>query len=143
MLYFTANDCFIMAAARGDMLTVDRFIANGQELTALHSELLYTALHAAADFGSAAVVQKLLDVGVSPNLRDARLGRTALHFAAQSGRTEIIRILLDHGADRSISCFEGMLPYVLAEEHGQCEAREMLKFVPPEIQHCLVTIFVY
>jgi len=31
-----------------------------------------------------------------------------------------------------------MLPFELADEHGQCEAREMLKFVPPEIQHCKV-----
>ena len=101
------DNIFIMAAARNDIKVVMGYVDKGQELSVLHTELQYTALHAAADFGAAAVVEFLLTIGFNPNIRDARLGRTALHFAAQNGRSEIIRILLDNGADRSIVCFQG------------------------------------
>ena len=41
-----------MAAGQGDMEKFEECLANGQELAALHSELKYTAVHAAADFGA-------------------------------------------------------------------------------------------
>lgn len=132
------NDLFIMSSARGDMKTFEKCLASGQELAVVHSELKYTALHAAADFGAQNVVEKLLSCGISPNVRDARFGRTALHFAAQSGRSEIARVLLEKGADRTITCYQGFLPFEVAHDHGHVETREILKQPPPEIQHAQV-----
>lgn len=133
------NDRFIMACARGDVAKYDECLAKGQELAAIHSELKYTALHAAADFGALTIVDKLLSTGISPNVRDARYGRTALHFAAQSGRSEIVVLLLDKGADRSLMCFNDMMPFEVADDQGHFECREILKQVPPEVQIASVT----
>jgi len=133
------NDRFIMACARGDMAKYNECLAKGQELAAIHSELKYTALHAAADFGSLEIVDKLLLTGISPNVRDARYGRTALHFAAQSGRNEIAVLLLDRGADRTLTCFSDLMPFEVADDQGHFECREILKQVPPEVQIASVT----
>lgn len=42
------NDDFVNAAARGDKILFEDFISSGQELISIHSDLKYTALHAAA-----------------------------------------------------------------------------------------------
>lgn len=134
------NDNFIMTAARGDIKNLEGFLNAGQELACLHSELHYTALHAASDFGSGNAVVKLLATGVSPNIRDARYGQTALHFAAQSGRSSIVELLIAKGADRTIANYKGTLAFEIADEQGHYECREILKFPPPEIQHAAVSI---
>jgi hypothetical protein len=133
------NDQFVMACARNDVRKFDECLAKGQELAAIHSELKYTGLHAAADFGAIDIVEKLLLTGISPNVRDARHGRTALHFAAQSGRCAIAMLLLDKGADRTLTDFSGMVPCEIADDQGHAECREILKQVPPEIQFAQVT----
>ena len=127
------NNLFIMAAGQGDMEVFEGYLAQGQELTALHSELKYTALHAAADFGAEEPLKWLIRTKVNLDLRDGRLGRTPLHYAAASGRSNIIRLLLDGGADRTLVDYKGLLPYQIADEHGYYEAKELLKMVPPEI----------
>jgi len=132
------NDLFIMAAARDDVPAFERCLANGQELAALHSDLQYTALHAAADFGAARVVKMLIQTGISVNLRDAKRGMTALHFAAQSGRTAICELLIEHGADRTMSSYEGKLPYEIADYQGHFECREKLKHVPTEVSEVML-----
>jgi hypothetical protein len=133
------NKNFILAAARGDLKLFQKFLAEGQDLIALHPEIGYTALHAAADFGCTPIVKELLLAGVSSNIRDTRKAQTPLHFAAQSGRTDICRLLLDKGADRSVASSEGLLAFEIAHEYGHVECREILKQVPPEIHHISVT----
>lgn len=133
------NDIFVMACARNDIKKFNECLAKGQELAAIHSELKYTGLHAAADFGAKDIVERLLLAGISPNVRDARHGRTALHFAAQSGRCEIASLLLEKGADRSLADFTGSLPCEIADDQGHAECREILKQIPPEIQYAQVT----
>lgn len=127
------NNRFIMSCARNDIEAIKKSIEAGQEITAMHSELKYTGLHAAADFGSIDALKLLLDTGVSPNIRDARFGQTALHFAAQSGREEVVRVLLEYSADRSTPDLKGLLPRDIANEHGFILCREMLKDPPPPI----------
>lgn len=134
------NDTFIMTCARGDMKKFEEYMNKGQELAALHSTLKYTALHAAVDFGSKDVVERLLLTGISPNVRDARFGRTALHFAAQSGRSEIASLLLDKGADRSIAAYDNVLPFEIADHQGHIMCREILKQVPTEIRNAHVSM---
>lgn len=133
------NDIFVMSCARNDIKKFNDCLAKGQELAAIHSELKYTGLHAAADFGAKEIVERLLSAGISPNVRDARHGRTALHFAAQSGRCEIAILLLEKGADRSLADFTGSLPCEIADDQGHAECREILKQIPPEIQYAQVT----
>jgi ankyrin repeat protein len=127
------NNRFIMSCARNDVETIKKSIESAQEITAMHSELKYTGLHAAADFGAIDALKLLLDTGVSPNIRDARFGQTALHFAAQSGREEVVRVLLEYNADRSTPDLKGLLPRDIANEHGFIMCREMLKDPPPPI----------
>ena len=134
----TKNDQFIMAAAHGNRKVFDKFLAIGQELAALHSELKYTALHAAADFGHIEIVKELISTGMSVNIRDARHGQTPLHFAGQSNRCDIARMLLDAGADRTIPNYKNILPYQLADQQGNFEAREILKHTPPAVQYITV-----
>lgn len=45
------NDRFVMLAAAGKLAEFRGMVEKGHELTCLHSELKYTALHGAADFG--------------------------------------------------------------------------------------------
>lgn len=128
------NDNFVMLAARGDLDGLEKCLSDGQELTATHSQLQYTALHAAAEFGQKDVIICLLNTGISVNTRDAFRGQTALHYCAQAGRTEIALLLLERGADRNLTNYEGQLPYQVADEQGHYQCREVMKFPPPEIQ---------
>ena len=137
----TKNDCFIMAAAQGDIKTFDKFLAIGQELAALHSELKYTALHAAADFGHQTICKKLINTGMNLNVRDVKKGQTPLHYAGQSNRPLIAQLLLEAGADRNIASYKGTLPYQLADDQGNFEVREILKHPPPGIQYVTVLKF--
>lgn len=133
------NDQFVMAAARGDLKFLRKFIQDGYDITAIHSELKYTAVHAAADFGSLPAVKLLIESGIPLSIRDGRLGRTPLHFAAQSGRTDIAQLIVKSGGDRQMADFANLLPFQVADENGYCECRELLKQPPPAIQHCEVT----
>jgi hypothetical protein len=134
----TNNDQFVMAAAHGNVKALEKFLAIGQELAAIHTELKYTALHAAADFGHRHIVEMMIKTGMSVNIRDGRNGQTPLHFAGQSNRCEIARDLLDAGADRTIKSYKGLLPYQLADQQGNFECREILKHPPPAIQYVTV-----
>eukprot|EP01038_Epipyxis_sp_PR26KG_P006935 gene6935-9489_t len=127
------NDHFIMAAAGGDIGSLKRFLQNGKELTSLHSQLRYTCLHAAADFGQIEIAQELIKAGLSVNVKDARKEQTALHFAAQSGRIEIIEFLLSQDADRTIINGNGLLPYEVALKQGHIDCADALKFLPPSV----------
>ena len=133
------NDRFIMAAAKNDVREFETFLAKGIELAALHSELGYTAVHAAADFGAIDTLQRLIKTGISLNVKDIRRGQTPLHFAAMSGRIEIIKLLLDAGCDRSILNYAGMKASQVAEEQGNIPCREMLKLAPLPIVTAVVT----
>lgn len=129
------NNRFIMSAAEGHMELFRQFIENKQELTCLHSELHYTALHAAADFGQCAIINYIISLGFSLDIKDPKHGQTALHYAAWGGRTEVAKILIDAGANRQLPCNKGILPYQAADKMGHIPCREVLKFLPPTVQH--------
>jgi hypothetical protein len=133
------NDRFIMAAATNSIRKFDIFLAKGQELAAVHSDLGYTALHAAADFGALDTLKRLLKAGITPNIRDIKRGGTPLHFAAMSGRVEIVKILLDAGADRDIANYNGQVPFQVAADQGHVECREILKAPPLPVPIVTIT----
>ena len=133
------NNRFVIAAARGDWKEFNRCLAAGQELSVLHSTLHYTAIHAAAEFGTHSMIAALCERGVSINVRDSRLGQTPLHYAASGGKFECAKLLLSKGADRAIACNRGQLPFVVVIEMGNMECAELLKQRPPEIVHFVVS----
>ena len=86
---------------RGHTWTAWR-IADGQSLQATHSQLGYTCLHAAVEFGQASAVRVLLNAGALLDSHLAPSGRTPLHYAAQHGRVEIAKMLLEAGASKKV-----------------------------------------
>lgn len=124
-------DQFVMAAAMGDVETFQQFLNINQELTSLHSQLHYTALHAAAEFGKVEIINMLRGTGLSLDIRDPVRGQTALHFAGYAGRSEVALALLEAGANRQILCYSDIYPFQAAEKQGHVECREILKFLPP------------
>lgn len=92
---------FVGAAARGDLETVRRMLADGVDVNA-RNERGSTALQIAAHFGKEDVVRALLphDPELSIRANDgwrALTSAAANTFATPGGRTQVLRILLEHG----------------------------------------------
>ena len=135
------NDRFVMLAASGKLEEFKAMVEKGHELTCLHSELKYTALHGAADFGQVAVVQYIITTGVSLNMKDPRKKQTALHVAAYNGREGVVKVLLAANADRKIPDIQDNLAYYYADMQGHFEVRELLKYLPPTVRDLKVSFF--
>jgi ankyrin repeat protein len=86
------------AAMRGDVGQVRSLLREGSDVNAAQGDGM-TALHWAAETGSAELTEMLLYAGA--NVRAVtRLGDyTPLHLAARGGRTDVVRALLGAGAD--------------------------------------------
>ena len=90
-----------------------------------------TALHFAAQSGSAAVVSLLLeaqlvDVDARAAYNDGP-GRTPLHEAALKGHVEAARVLLEHGCHIGLPCgFEDETPLAFAIENGHLRLVQLL-----------------
>jgi hypothetical protein len=136
------NNIFVMSAAEGDVEKFDYYVKELRiDLLSLHSELHYTALHAAADFGQLEIIRRILETGLSLDIKDPLRGQTALHFAADSGRAEVALLLINSGANRELTNNEGVLPFQAAHKHGYIETREILKFLPPPVSQFEVNQF--
>ena len=101
--------------ARDDATDIDRFLsaclgadrADAQRLVADHPGLLDRltdaelggAIVQAAEAGSTAAVELMLDLGFPIDARGGDNGGTALHAAAYAGSAATVRFLLDRGAD--------------------------------------------
>lgn len=135
------NNEFVMLAAEGRLKEFCQCLAEGQEVaTSWHSDLRFTALHAAAEFGQLEILRAILQTGVSVNLREPYRGRTALHCAAAGGRFEAVQLLLAAGADRLMRTLRGTLPYEMAARQQHEECADLLKFLPPAVQHVKVSL---
>jgi len=85
-----------------------------------------TLLHAPAQAGHAALVERLLARGANVHAWDEN-GRTPLHLAAQAGHREVAELLLEHGADVNAADLQGHTPTGLAAEAGHEELAEFLR----------------
>jgi ankyrin repeat protein len=86
------------AAMRDDAELTGMLLYAGANLRATTRLGGYTPLHLAAEAGSPAAMQKLLELGADPNAV-ATAGTTALMLASASGNVAIVTRLLDKGAD--------------------------------------------
>jgi hypothetical protein len=82
------------------------------------------ALAHAARYGQSAVLERLLAMGVDPNLADE--GWTALHYAARANRGDIVRMLLRGGASVNAVTTEGWTPWMLAAREGHDSVAQAL-----------------
>jgi hypothetical protein len=120
------------AASQGDELSVKDLLREGARVDSLYIPPLQEGedvrvqpsgcmpLHAAAENGSTAVAQLLLQRGAPINACD-RDGATALHRAAYWGQHEVIGLLLEHGADPSACDHDLMTPLHNAAIRGMSQ----------------------
>lgn len=94
-----------MAALRGDLDEVRRYIAAGGDLNG-RDTFGSTPLIIAITFGRTDVGKALIDAGADLKLRNKQ-GWTPLHIAALFGNKELVRALLDKGADRQLRDYDG------------------------------------
>lgn len=85
----------------------------------------YTALHHAAFWDEAAVIDSLVEAGADSEARDID-GRTPLHAAALKGSSEAVVALVRHGVELNALDGEGRAPLHLAAEYGHIYAAEAL-----------------
>jgi hypothetical protein len=83
-----------------------------------------TAIHRAAEGGSAEVLQMLLDARGCPHTPDSQ-GQSPLCYAAEEGRTGCARLLLQAGASPSAK-YRGATPYQWALNGGHAECAALL-----------------
>ncbi|MFC8034902.1 ankyrin repeat domain-containing protein [Streptomyces griseoincarnatus] len=85
-----------------------------------------TPMTEAAMFGRAAVVEALIDAGVSTGAQRVRIPYVPLVLAATLGHTDVVDVLLDRGADIEDRDFKGRSPLEWAVSFGQPAAVRLL-----------------
>ena len=85
------------------------------------------SMTAAAFWGHAHVIRKLLGPWGMPVEGVDYAGDTALHDAARFGHTEIVGLLLDAGANPIRPNKDGFSALDLAEEHGKADVVKLIR----------------
>lgn len=106
--FSTAGECMTCKCEVNVAMTDDNKLVEacmrGSEDDVIHllkggaSPNTISAIHYAAERGSKAIVQALLDGGTSVDIPNP-VGQTALHCAARNGHEDVIKRLLENGAD--------------------------------------------
>ena len=114
------------AAMRGDVLEVQALLRSGEDVNAAQGDGM-TALHWAAELGSADLTETLIAAGA---YLDAvtRLGDfTALHIAARGGEGSVVRVLAGAGANvNARTSAGGVTPLHYASASGGADAVRVL-----------------
>jgi len=84
------------------------------------------ALVEAAEQGSLADIQSLLDRHADINAFDCYNSQTPLHYASQNGHHQCIEILLDRQAEANIQGYNNITPLHLASSIGNRQCIEIL-----------------
>jgi ankyrin repeat protein len=85
----------------------------------------YPLLHFAANYGSQAIIDLLLQYGADPNITTEK-GYTVLHLAARDGNIELANLLLQYRADINVQDYWGDTPLHWAFEANHIEFCENL-----------------
>jgi len=114
------------AVTRRDRYGVKLLLEYGAEVDEdLAAALRLTPLHQAALRGSAEEVERLLNSGADPNVRDV-FGRTPLHYAAARNHKAVAELLLKHGADPNAKDDGRVTPLDLAAGRCAVDVLELL-----------------
>lgn len=103
------------AAVGSNVATASYLIQNAADIDTKTGEG-ETALHKAAQAGSADLVKILLASSAKPNVPNKSESRTPLHFAVIAGNVDAVGWLLAAGADQRFIDVNYMSPYILAEK---------------------------
>ncbi|KUO85524.1 MAG: hypothetical protein AT711_06515, partial [Thermoproteus sp. CIS_19] len=114
------------AVASGRLWAAEALVEAGAEVNEdLAAALRLTPLHLAALRGGAEEVERLLNSGADPNVRDV-FGRTPLHYAAARNHKAAAELLLKHGADPNAKDNGGETPLDLAAKWCAAETGALL-----------------
>jgi hypothetical protein len=97
------------AAARGDVRTLKRLLAEDPKLVGTTDKEGRTPLHCAAERGSVDACRALVDSGAALNARDDN-GETPLHYAVRDRWRPGVGLLIAGGADPQIPDLWGRTP---------------------------------
>ena len=115
---------FFSACSNGFPRLVDRMLEKG--FTIGDNQYSRGLPQLAAAGGSAAIVEKLIQLGFNMN-RENELGWTPLHAAAEKGHSQVVAILLSQGADVNDRTLSGKSAYNIAVSLGKTEVADLLK----------------
>jgi len=121
-----ADDIFF-DILKNDLEKVRHAIDGNPKLLELKSLNGATPLYAAADAGSAGIVEYLLNKGADVNFTsDMYSYYTPLFTACYNGRERIVKMLLDKGADPNVADSNGLTPLHEAASRGFVNIARML-----------------
>ncbi len=108
----------MVAAARGGYpKAIKSLITAGTSVDSVDEKMGIAPLHAAVGEGHDDMVQHLLNLHASPDIKDS-LDQTALHKAAANGQTQMAQVLLGMGAYVDAENLINERPLHLAAAHG-------------------------
>jgi ankyrin repeat protein len=120
-----ANNKLIEAIKRNQIEECRGLILNGANLHTLSIVDLYlyslkrfSALHFAAWYGGAMLIQMFVDLGLHPDTRN-KDNDTPLHLAAWEGNDQAIKKLIDLGASIEATNNEGTTPIMWSASNGK------------------------
>jgi len=115
------------ASSSGHLEIVQWLLSRSANLTARdeRSNLGWTSLHAAANYGHVEISRLLLRYKADSNAH-CRDGRTPLHIASGVGRVDVARLLLEHGADVNARGDSRNTPLFAASMYGRLEVARLL-----------------
>lgn len=115
---------FFSACSNGFARLADKMLEKG--FTIGENQYTHGLPHLAAAGGSAAIVEKLIQLGFAMNGKN-ELGWTPLHAAAEKGHSQVMAMLLARGADINARTLSGKSAYNIAVALGHAEASDLLK----------------
>lgn len=146
------EQAMLRACQRRDAPTVRRLLAAGVNVHAVtRSDVFgslmrgYSAVHLAAEAGSATIIRDLVAYGADVQVADPELKQTALHFAASNGHLGACAALLDAAASLAAVDHQGSTALVTAakKRHGDFCAYLLDRGAPfePAAAHCCLEWF--
>jgi cytohesin len=116
---------FHLAAWRGDLTGVGRFLDQGADVNIQDSQFNWTPLYWASFSGQRDVAEFLISKGADVNARD-EWNDVPLHYAAVHGHRELTKLLLTKGAEVNARTTDGKTPLYDAVRAGHRGVAELL-----------------
>jgi ankyrin repeat protein len=112
---------------------MDALIAHNQNAIYQRRKSGETYLHFAAAFGSAAIVNRLIDLGLDKNEIAVNSTWAPLHYAANLDNVDTIEALVIRGANQNVKAVFNKTPFDIAVEEASIRAVQLLLFLQPNL----------